>query len=53
MRFKQKIPVPTIAFIDGSALGGGLEIALACDMRVCTKGTKLGLPEVGLAILPG
>ena len=45
--------VPTIAAIEGMALGGGLEIALTCDLRVCTSETVLGLPETGLAIIPG
>ncbi|KAF2895523.1 hypothetical protein ILUMI_10652 [Ignelater luminosus] len=47
------LPMPVIAAIDGTALGGGLEIALACDMRVTTKTTKLGLVETRLAIIPG
>ena len=42
-----------IAVIDGFALGGGLELALACDIRVATKASILGLPETGLAIIPG
>lgn len=45
--------VPTIAAIEGVALGGGLEIALTCDLRVCSQETILGLPETGLAIIPG
>eukprot|EP01064_Diplonema_japonicum_P006401 TRINITY_DN14259_c0_g3_i1.p1 TRINITY_DN14259_c0_g3~~TRINITY_DN14259_c0_g3_i1.p1 ORF type:complete len:282 (+),score=68.39 TRINITY_DN14259_c0_g3_i1:55-900(+) len=44
---------PTIAVIHGVALGGGLELALACDMRVCTDSSKVGVPETGLAIIPG
>lgn len=47
------LPMPTIAAIEGNALGGGLEIALACDIRVASEGAKLGLPEVRLAVTPG
>ncbi len=46
-------PRPTIAAIDGYALGGGLELALACDLRVSTPDAKLGLPEVTLGVIPG
>ncbi|KAI8873761.1 ClpP/crotonase [Ramicandelaber brevisporus] len=49
----ESLPVPTIAVLDGAALGGGLEMALCCDLRVAGKGAKLGLPETKLAIIPG
>ncbi|MHB0773876.1 3-hydroxyacyl-CoA dehydrogenase NAD-binding domain-containing protein [Bradyrhizobium sp. 1.29L] len=46
-------PKPIVAAIHGTALGGGLELALACHFRVATKDAKLGLPEVKLGLLPG
>ena len=48
-----RLPKPVVAAIDGVALGGGLELALACDFRVAVEEAQLGLPEVGLAIIPG
>ena len=47
------LPIPTIAVIEGAALGGGLELALACDLRVAGARATLGLPETSLAIIPG
>lgn len=47
------LPFPTIAAVNGFALGGGLELALAADMRVASSKAKLGLPEVGLGLIPG
>jgi enoyl-CoA hydratase/carnithine racemase len=47
------LPMPTIAAIEANALGGGLELALACDIRVCSEKAFLGLPEVRLAVTPG
>lgn len=44
---------PSVAAIDGLALGGGLEIAMACHARICTPGAQLGLPELQLGVLPG
>uniref|UniRef100_A0AAZ3QQZ3 AU RNA binding protein/enoyl-CoA hydratase n=1 Tax=Oncorhynchus tshawytscha TaxID=74940 RepID=A0AAZ3QQZ3_ONCTS len=47
------LPMPTIAAIDGAALGGGLEMALSCDIRIASNNAKLGLTETKLAIIPG
>ena len=48
-----KLPIPTIAILEGFALGGGLELSMACDIRLAIKKTILGLPETSLAIIPG
>ncbi len=50
----ENLKVPTVAAIHGACVGGGLELALACDYRICSndKSTKLGLPEVTLGIIP-
>jgi len=48
-----RLPMPTIAGIEGNALGGGLELALCCDIRVASETSRLGLPEVRLAVTPG
>jgi enoyl-CoA hydratase/carnithine racemase len=48
-----RVPRATIAAVNGSALGGGLELALACDLRVGADDAKLGLPEVLLGVIPG
>jgi enoyl-CoA hydratase len=47
------LPMPTIAAIEGNALGGGLELALCCDLRIASERAKLGMPEVRLAVTPG
>lgn len=48
-----RMPKPAIAAINGLALGGGLEIALACDLRVMAPGAEVGLTEVSLGVIPG
>src|SRR5699024_9601324 len=45
--------IPVIASIHGAALGGGLEMAMACHIRIVTEDAKLGLPELSLGIIPG
>lgn len=47
------LPVPTVAAIQADALGGGLELALCCDIRVADERARLGLPEVRLGVIPG
>lgn len=46
-------PIPVIAAINGFALGGGLELAMSCHIRVASENAKMGLPEVGLGVIPG
>ena len=46
-------PIPVLAMINGFALGGGLELALACHLRVASADARLGLPEVSLGLIPG
>lgn len=51
--FLEELHIPTIAVVEGAALGGGLEMALSCDLRICGEDAIFGLPETGLAIIPG
>ncbi|MCD8144382.1 MAG: enoyl-CoA hydratase-related protein [Oscillospiraceae bacterium] len=49
----ETLPVPVIAAVNGFALGGGNELAMACDIRLCSENAVFGQPEVGLGITPG
>lgn len=53
IRALEECPKPVVAAINGAALGGGLEVALACHSRIAAPGAKLGLPEVKLGLIPG
>jgi enoyl-CoA hydratase len=53
MALLDRSPVPTIAAVNGYALGGGCEVALSCDVRIAAENATFGFPEVGLGILPG
>jgi enoyl-CoA hydratase/3-hydroxyacyl-CoA dehydrogenase len=49
----ENAPVPVLAAVQGFCLGGGLELALACDLRFCTEDSKFGFPEIRLGLIPG
>ena len=49
----ETLPIPVIAAVNGFALGGGCELAMACDIRLCSSNARYGQPEVGLGIIPG
>lgn len=49
----EQMPMPVIAAVNGFALGGGLELAMSCHMRITSDNAKLGLPEVSLGLIPG
>lgn len=51
--FLEETPTPVIAALNGLALGGGCELALACDLRIADEKVKIGLPEVTLGLIPG
>ncbi len=49
----EQLPIPVIAAVNGFALGGGCEISMSCDIRICSDNAMFGQPEVGLGITPG
>jgi enoyl-CoA hydratase len=49
----ERLPMPSVAIVNGYAFGGGLELALACSFRLVTPNAKLGLPEIKLGLIPG
>lgn len=48
----ETFPIPVIAAVNGFALGGGCEISMSCDIRICSENAVFGQPEVGLGITP-
>lgn len=52
-RMIETFPIPVIAAVNGFALGGGCEISMSCDIRICSENAVFGQPEVGLGIMPG
>jgi enoyl-CoA hydratase len=48
----ERLPIPSVAVINGYAFGGGLEMALACTLRIATRNAKMGLPEIKLGLIP-
>ncbi|KAI8560903.1 hypothetical protein RHMOL_Rhmol04G0292000 [Rhododendron molle] len=51
--YLEALCIPSIAVVEGAAFGGGLEMALSCDLRICGEDAVLSMPETGLAIIPG